>query len=366
MRVRAALAVVATVLAVLPAAGQASSPDRHQAVRYSLGTVEKVRVGTAEDRITVSADDEASAVVRVTLDITSPAGRTSQVSGCNRVSSAVTPGSTVSISTGSGFCGAGQLALATAGTLHVLFHHRRQAVRRTASAMNRWALVIGIQDYAGRTESTVGGVGDAAAVRSALLHSGWRDDHILVLTERDASAEGIRAGIAWLVGHSTPDTFTLLHYSGHICIASRGPCGSGHTWLWSQDNRFLSEDEVAARLSGLQGYTWLDVAGCEAGAFDVGFHSDRHLFTASSRAWETSYEDPSSKESVWVHLTWSQGYRQGQADKDGRGYHATMRQMAAYGAAHAPGFTANGEAGPQHPVWLGGDPSWRLWAPPGR
>jgi hypothetical protein len=365
MRARAALAVAGLALATLPGSGQATSADRHQSLTYWFDTVETVRVGAAEDRVTVRADDVASAVVRVTLDITSPGGRTSEVSNCNRVTSAVLPGSTVRISTGSGFCGAGQLALATAGTLYVSFHHRPRPVHRTTSAANRWALVIGIRDYAGRTESTVGGDGDAAAVRSALLHSGWRDDHILMLTEGAASADGIRSGIAWLVGHSTPDTFTLLHYSGHICIASRGPCGSGHTWLWSQDNRFLSEDEIAARLSGLEGYSWLDVAGCESGAFDVGFHSYQHLFTASSRASETSYEDPSHKQSVWVSLAWSQGYAQGRADPGGHVFHATMRQMAAYGASHAPGFTAGGEAGPQHPVWVGGDPSWRLWAPPG-
>jgi hypothetical protein len=366
MRSRAAILVAATALALLPAHSGATSPDRHQSLSYSLDGVQTVQMGAAEDRVTVTADDEASAVVRVTLDITSPGGHTSEVSGCNRATSAAVSGSTVKITTGSGFCGAGQLALATFGTLQVTFHHRVTPVRRTASAANRWALVIGIRDYAGRTESTVGGDGDAAAVRSALLHSGWRDDHILVLTEGDASADGIRAGIAWLVGHSTPSTFTLLHYSGHICIASRGPCGSGHTWLWSQDNRFLSEDEVAGRLSGLEGYSWLDVAGCESGAFDVGFHSDRHLFTSSSRASETSYEDPARKQSVWVSFAWSQGYEQGRADKGGHPFHATMRQMAAYGATHAPGFTAGGEAGSQHPLWLGGDPSWRLWSPPGR
>lgn len=366
MKGRAAVAVAASVLAVLPAHGQAASADRHQSVNYSLDTVQTVRLGAAEDRVTVVADDEASAVVRVTLDITSPGGRESQVSNCNRVSAAAPPGSTVRITTGSGFCGAGQLALATYGRLLVTFHHRPKAVRRIASPANRWALVIGIRDYAGRTESTVGGDGDAVAVRNALLHSGWRSDHILMLTEGAATADGIRSGISWLVGHSTPDTFTLLHYSGHICIASRGPCGSGHTWLWSQDNRFLSEDEIAGRLAGLEGYSWLDVAGCESGAFDVGFHSDRHLFSSSSRASETSYEDPSRKQSVWVSLAWSQGYTEGRADPAGHVFHATMRQMTAYGASRAPGFTSGGEVGSQHPVWVGGDPSWRLWAPPGR
>lgn len=338
--------------------------DRQASLSYSVSGSEQVTLSSQEDRVTVVAHDAVSAVARLVLDVSSPDGTSRQVVGCGRASAAALPGSTVTISTTSGLCDDGRVAAATYGSLEVTFHRRPRpkAVRHVVT--NGYALLIGIQDYAGRTEDTVGGLGDAAAVRSALLHSGWQDDHILVLTDAEASADGIRNGLAWLVARSTPSTFSLLHYSGHICIASRGPCGSGHTWLWTQDNRFLSEDEVASRLSGLQGNAWLDVAGCESGAFDVGFSGPTHLFSSSSRGSETSYEDPKHSESVYVQLAWSQAYRQGLGDPAGTTYHATMRQMAAYAAQRAPGYTSRGERGPQHPVFAGGDPSWRLDAPP--
>jgi hypothetical protein len=39
--------------------------------------------------------------------------------------------------------------------------------------------------------------------------------------------------------------------------------------------------------------------------------------------------------------------------------------MTAYGQQQAPAMTSSGEVGPQHPVVLGGSPSWTLSAPPG-
>jgi hypothetical protein len=366
--VRVLLCAAALLLVVLPQPGQAATTERHVHLTYSPGTTATETAGD-EDRVTAVADDAVSAVVRITVAVTSPTGATSTVEGCNRVSKVVTPGSRVTVTTSTGSCNDGRLAIATQGTIELVFHPRPKPVRwisHIAPAADRWALLIGIRDYAGNTHSTVGGDGDVTAIHGALLASGWRNDHIRIVEDSAATADGIRRAIRWLVDHSSPSTFSLLHYSGHVCIASRGPCASGHTYLWGHDNRFVAEDELASLLQPLQGHAWLDVAGCEAGAFDQGFHSATHLFTASSRASETSYEDPSKKQSIWVSQVWDEGYNQGHADDAGIAHHATMRQMAAYGAQRAPVITSNGSGGPQHPVWVGGNPSWRLASPPGR
>ena len=169
----------------------------------------------------------------------------------------------------------------------------------------------------------------------------------------------------WLAAQSDPRTFSLLHYSGHVCIASRGPCASGHTYLWSQDNRFIAETEVVERMKRVQGYQWLDVSGCEGGAFDADYHSATRLFTGASQPTETSYEEPKWNESVWSALTWDQGYNQGLADPGGTAMHATIAQMASFGVREAANYTSRQAKGPQHPVFAGGDRSWSLTAPPG-
>jgi hypothetical protein len=226
----------------------------------------------------------------------------------------------------------------------------------------RWAALVGIQDYQSPTHDTVGGAGDVIAVKRALLHAGWRSDHILVVTDKDASAEGIQHAMSWLASHSGPNTFSLFHFSGHICIASRGGCPSGHTWLWSSDNRFLSEDSVAAQLRQVKGHAWFDFAGCESGAFDRGLHSSSVLFTSSSQANETSYEVPDWKESVWTGLLWERGYDNGQAS-NGVGHAADVGTMASYARDRAISYTSNQSAGAQHPVVVGGNPRWSLTNP---
>lgn len=324
-----------------------------------------------EDRVAVTARDRASTSVALAVDVAPADGSSpSRTLACNAITLRVTAGSTVSVTPLTGRCSDGRLSTPRAGTIDLAFHRvvraQHPAVRRPVAPPSlRFAVLIGIKDYAGSTEDTVGGDGDVLAVRRALLGAGWLPSHLLTVTDQAASADGIRAAMDWLAAHSDPRTFSLLHYSGHVCIASRGPCASGHTYLWSQDNRFIPETEVVARMKNVQGHQWLDLSGCEGGAFDAGYHSATRLFTGSSQPSETSYEEPKWNESVWSGLTWDQGYNQGHADVSGTAMHATIAQMASYGVREAANYTSKQARGPQHPVLAGGDGSWSLTAPPG-
>jgi hypothetical protein len=212
-----------------------------------------------------------------------------------------------------------------------------------------WAVVIGIQDYQGRTHPTLGGRGDASAFMQALGNAHWPADHILELVDGAATAGNIRQAMQWLTQHSAPDTLTLFHFSGHVCIQSTGPCAANHMHLWSVDNKFISDDEVGNNLRNLAGDAWVDIAGCEAAAFDKGISSPRRLFTGSSQANEKSYEHPDWHESVWTGLAIDQGMLQGQADSNGD--HIVTVQEAVQWARPRATDTTQGQAhGPQHPV----------------
>jgi len=116
-------------------------------------------------------------------------------------------------------------------------------------------------------------------------------------------------------------------------------------------------------MARVRGYSWLDIAGCESGAFDI--HSSTRLFTSASRASETAYENTDWHQSYWSGLVWDVGYLQGLADDKGRSARATIGEMTAYGKRQAPRMTSKGERGPQHPVVAGGNPAWTIYAPPG-
>jgi hypothetical protein len=316
-----------------------------------------------EDAVTVSATDSGGAVALV-VDVTPAGGATTRRVTCIPLVVPVRSGTTVQVSPVAGRCTDGHVSSPRGGHVTLSFHRRppTHPVTGAPPAM-RWAVVIGIGDYAGNTHSTVGGTGDATVVRKALLAAGWRSDHIRMLTGRAATAAGIRDAFAWLAARSGPRTFSLLHFSGHVCIASRGPCARGHTYLWGYDNRFIPETEVRSRMARVKGYSWLDVAGCEGGAFDL--HSSSRLFTASSRANETSYENPDWRQSIWTGLVWDRGFMKGLADDRGVARRATIGEMTAYGKRQAPPMTASGEKGSQHPVVVGGSGRWTLYAPPG-
>ncbi len=216
-----------------------------------------------------------------------------------------------------------------------------------------WAVVIGIQAYQGRTHATVGGRGDAAAFMQELSNAHWPADHILELVDGDATIGNIRQAMQWLTQHSAPDTFTLFHYSGHVCIQSSGPCGANHMYLWSVDNQFISDDEFGNNMRNLQGKAWVDIAGCEAAAFDKGISSPQRLFTAASQANEKGYEDPNWHESVWTGYSVDQGMLQGQAD--GNGDHVvTVQEAVNWAAPRAANDTQGQDHGSQHPDIAGG------------
>jgi hypothetical protein len=238
-----------------------------------------------------------------------------------------------------------------------------------AATDERWALLVGVNDYAGRTHDTVGAVGDATDLRDVLLRAGWRSDHIRLLTDRRASAAAIRDGLAWLASHASPRSFTLFHYSGHVKQVSGDRDHDGEAtdeYLWGADNRFIADGELAQRIRPMPGRVWVDIAGCEAAGFDDGISSRNHLFTGSSRESEKSYEQPKWRNSVFSGLLVDQALLHGAAGKGGDG-RVSIQRAFGFAASNAPKITARQSRGPQHPVVRGGDGTeWFLGSPPPR
>lgn len=227
-----------------------------------------------------------------------------------------------------------------------------------AGTGERLAVLIGINDYAGRTVDTYGSVGDVRDMRAVLVRAGWPEANIVELTDAHATSASIRDALRWLADRSTSQSMSVVHYSGHV----RRIGGVEH--LWSHDNRHLSRTELARSVHAVEGRVWVDIAGCHAGGFDDGLSSPRHLFTASSRKPEKSYEHPEWGTTVFGGLLIDRGLlrRAAAADEDGR---ISIQSAFAYAAERAPQVTAHQSHGPQHPVMAGGDgTAWYLDPPP--
>lgn len=224
-------------------------------------------------------------------------------------------------------------------------------------AATSFAVVIGVQDYQGKTKDTYGGRGDAAAFMEALRRTGWNRSNVIYLVDGAATGAAMRNAMQWLVDRSGPNTFTVFHYSGHVKQQ-----GVGNEYLWSVDNQFIRNTDFGAVMSRLQGRAWVDIAGCEAAGFDKGISSPTRLFTGASRVTEKAYEEPNWRQSIWTGLTVDQGILQGAADANRNGV-VTIQEAARFGAERAPSMTRGQPKGAQNPVISGGDGDWLLGRP---
>lgn len=376
------LLALATTALLVPLHGS-SEASTYRTVQVAYGTPGGTGLGTTattstvmspavyetarrdEDRVYVHATDPASKAVALAVDVQPNGAPVTRHLACNDFTLAVKGGTSVSVTPLVGRCADGRLSTPRAGHVEVRFR-RVPPPPKFAQPHQRFAVIVGVQDYAGRTHDTVGGRGDVTAVRNALLAAGWRSSNIKTLVDGQATAQGIRDALEWLRVRSSDKTFSLFHYSGHVCIESRGPCEAGHAYLWSQDNRFIPDTEVVSRMKAVRGKQWMDISACEGGAFDVaGYSSPSRMFTGAAQGHETAYEEPRWGQSVWTGLAWDHGFLDGGADPKGRRAKATMAQMASYGVTHAPTYTSKQRRGAQHPVFRGGAAFWTLSAPPG-
>ena len=233
--------------------------------------------------------------------------------------------------------------------------------------VDKWAVVIGIDHFQGRTHPNVGAVGDADDFTFMLEHQGWPSDHILELTDGAATAANIRSAFKWLHDHSGPHTYSVFHYSGHVKQLAGDRDRDGEDvdeYLWPHDNQFIADGEFAGWMRSMGGWLWVDIAGCEAAGFNDGIAAPNRLFTASSQENEKSYEYPQWKNSVFTGLLADQGTNQHKADynHDGR---VSVTEAFRMAAEQAPQITAKQSKGPQHPYTAGGDGSeWFMDAPP--
>lgn len=221
-------------------------------------------------------------------------------------------------------------------------------------ASTRWALLIGINEHRGVADN-VGSRQDAEDLRAQLLARGWRDDHILVLTDRQATRDGIVAGIAWLADKTDERSVAVFHYSGHSKKwYGRDVDGDGEVTdegLWPSDNRFIVDSELVGLLDPVRPHAlWLSFATCNAaGLADPGLARPGRILTFSSGEPQKSYEHPSWGNSVWGWLVIDQalGRGLGDLDQDGR---VTVEEAFAWARPRAADTTRRQRYGAQEGV----------------
>ena len=123
-----------------------------------------------------------------------------------------------------------------------------------------YALVIGVADYPNINKLSEAVLKDAKDIRDVLcspIHCGYADDHVRLLLNEQATAEGIREGFAWLASATGPDDTAVIFFSGH---GGRLPMGAGmENFLMPYDtmrgkipSTAIAGQEVTEMLRGIQ------------------------------------------------------------------------------------------------------------------
>lgn len=234
-------------------------------------------------------------------------------------------------------------------------------------ASNYWALLIGINDYAGSTRDNVGSYQDARDLRKYLLRLGWHPDHITLIGNRDATATRIIQGIRWLASKTNSSSVVVFHYAGHekpLRTSSDGDNESRDVAIWTADNKLILDGKLGKEMNKVRAAKmWIDLAVCRAGGFsDAGMIKSGRLITYSSPESELSYEDPGLHHSVFGWYLVMEGLRQGLGDLNGDGI-VTVEEAYKYSRPHVIDRTS----GRQHPKItdkLSGQLNLRPPAPP--
>jgi hypothetical protein len=230
------------------------------------------------------------------------------------------------------------------GDIGAMFPAQAQATADpTDPAGNYWALLIGINHYSAPTEDNVGSRPDAQTLRSYLLSLGWRDDHILLLTDTDATANRIVQAIRWLASKTDDSSVVVFHYSGHERPFSNDPDHDGErrdVALWASDNKLILDGTLGRELGKVRASRmWLHFAACRAGGFsDPVTVKDGRVATYSSPETELSYEDKNLRHSVFGYYVIAQGLRRGAGDLNHDGV-VTVQEAFRFARPHVTRYT---------------------------
>ena len=222
--------------------------------------------------------------------------------------------------------------------------------RSTDPRTKRWALLIGINDYASPTVDNVGSRQDAVELRTVLTNLSWRSDHIILLTDRAATRQHILDALHWLELKTTTASTVVFHYAGHekyTRTTADGDDEARDVELWAADNRVIIDGTLGHEMGRVRSYRmWIDISTCRAAGFtDTGMIKTGRILTFSSTAGEYSYEAAGWHHSVFGHYLIDLGLHShaGDTNRDGK---ISIEEVYAWARPYVVAETG----GRQHPV----------------
>lgn len=158
-------------------------------------------------------------------------------------------------------------------------------------------MLIGVNDYPGRSSDLRGAVNDATDMDIALAGLGVPAGNRLLLRDGQATAAMIETAVDWLVAHAGPDATAVFFYSGHV-----RKIGRTTEAMVGADGGTVVDSELAALLAPLRARrAWIAMAACYGAGFTEVLAPGRVL-TGAAAADSLAYESSSFQRSYMVQF----------------------------------------------------------------
>jgi hypothetical protein len=129
-----------------------------------------------------------------------------------------------------------------------------------------WAVLVGINNYPGSSGDLPYSINEILSFKTTLLAGGnWEESHIRVVTDEDATRDGIFDALQWLASNEDTNDVSVFFYAGH------GGQGSSNEYLSVYDST-IYDYELDEQLDDLEGCIVVILDCCHAGGFieDIG------------------------------------------------------------------------------------------------
>ena len=171
-----------------------------------------------------------------------------------------------------------------------------------------FALVVGINDYAGTEYDLGAAVADANTVNEALAKFGVPAGNRVVLRDAQARRPQLVAAVKALVQRAGPGSTIVFAYSGHV-----RKLDADTEAIVTPEGGVLTDQQLASLLAPSRAANmWLLLATCYAGGFTELLGPGR-ILTGAAGANSLAYESPALHGSYLIHHMVREGWLQGKA-----------------------------------------------------
>ena len=160
-----------------------------------------------------------------------------------------------------------------------------------------WAVLVGINDYPGQSKDLPYSINEISSFKNALLHGEtWQPSHIQMLSDKNASREGIFDALEWLDEQEDENDVSVFYYVGH-----GSQDYNGNESLSVYDSK-ISDKELDEQFDNLEGRVVIILDCCYSGGFieELG-QRKRVILTACSKD-EKAYQVHELKSGIFGYF----------------------------------------------------------------